>query len=133
MKTRCDFVCMSMDVYLVKECIFDRVKQKSSQRRCKLTSREINLSFFRDEYDLENVFWFMDIYSLISGYYLSLLVCYGLMSILFKPKIIAVLIISCFFLSFVDPQFCPLPLACILGVSLAPNFCMSRPWSPCWA
>ena len=27
--------------------------------RCKLTSSEINLSFFRDECDLENEFWFM--------------------------------------------------------------------------
>ena len=27
----------------------------------------------------------------------------------------------------VDPQFCPLALACILGVSPAPNPCMSRP------
>ena len=34
---------------------------------------------------------------------------------------------------FVDPQFCPLTIACILGVSPTPNFCMSRPWSPCWA
>ena len=52
-----------------------------------MTSREINLSFFRDEYDLENVFWFMDIYSLINGDILSLLVRYGLMSVLFELKI----------------------------------------------
>ena len=82
------FVCMSKNVYLVKLCIFfQHVKQKFGQGRYKLTSREINLSFFRDECDLENVFWFIDIYSLISGDQLPLLVCYGLMSVLFELKI----------------------------------------------
>ena len=34
----------------------DRVKQKSSRGRCKLTLREMDLSFFKDESDLENDF-----------------------------------------------------------------------------
>ena len=57
----------------------------------------MDLSFFKDESDLGNDFWFMDIYSLISGDYLSLLVWYGLISVFFKPKSFdGVFIISCF-------------------------------------
>ena len=39
----------------------------------------------------------------------------------------------CILYKSVDPQFCPLPLAYILGVSPALNSYVSRPWSLCWA
>ena len=56
------------------------VKQKSGQERCKLTSWNIILNFFRKEECLENEFCLMDGYIFISGRKLTFSLFYGVMS-----------------------------------------------------